>query len=100
MVFRKRSGVLELDPSQITVIRPETPPTEKSPQELTQDRKKRTKAFGGFMTGISATSKEEPQEGRRKRHWHRHRMKMTGVLRAPAGVRQRRSPSPGASFSQ
>src|SRR5258708_7163937 len=26
--------VLELDPSQITVIRPETPPTEKSPQEL------------------------------------------------------------------
>ena len=44
--------VLELDPSQITVIRPETPPQEKSPQELAQDRKNRTKAFGGFMTGI------------------------------------------------
>jgi hypothetical protein len=44
--------VLELDPSQITVIRPETPPTEKTPQELAQDRKNRVKAFGGFMTGI------------------------------------------------
>jgi hypothetical protein len=44
--------VLELDPSQITVIRPETPPTEKSPQELAQDRKNRANAFGEFMTGI------------------------------------------------
>jgi hypothetical protein len=44
--------VLELDPYQITVIRPEMPPTEKSPQELAQDRKNRVKAFGGFMTGI------------------------------------------------
>jgi hypothetical protein len=44
--------VLELDPSQITVIRPETPPTEKSPQELAQDRKNRAKAFGGFMHGM------------------------------------------------
>jgi hypothetical protein len=44
--------VLELDPSQITVIRPETPPTEKSPQELAQDRKNRAKAFGGFMRGM------------------------------------------------
>jgi hypothetical protein len=44
--------VLELDPSQITVIRPETPPAEKSPQELAQDREDRAKAFGGFMTGV------------------------------------------------
>ncbi len=44
--------VLELDPSQITVIRPETPPTEKSAQELAQDRKNRAKAFGGFMQGM------------------------------------------------
>src|SRR5712691_3237376 len=44
--------VLELDPSQITVIRPETPPSEKSLQELTQDRKNREKSFGDFMTGI------------------------------------------------
>jgi hypothetical protein len=44
--------VLELDPSHITVVRPETPPTEKSPQELAQDGKNRAKAFGGFMTGV------------------------------------------------
>jgi hypothetical protein len=44
--------VLELDPSQITVIRPETPPTEKSPQELAQDRENRANAFGEFMTGV------------------------------------------------
>ena len=44
--------VLELDPSQITVIRPETPPTEKSAQELAQDRKNRAKSFGGFMQGM------------------------------------------------
>jgi hypothetical protein len=44
--------VLELDPSQITVIRPETPPREKSPQELAQDRKNRAKSFGSFMHGM------------------------------------------------
>jgi hypothetical protein len=44
--------VLELDPDQITVIRPETPPTEKSPQELVQDRKNRVKSFGSFMHGM------------------------------------------------
>jgi hypothetical protein len=44
--------VLELDPSQIAVIRAAGPPTKKSPQELAQDRKNRAKAFGGFMTGI------------------------------------------------
>jgi hypothetical protein len=45
--------VLELDPTEITVIRPETPPTEKSPQELAQDRKKRAKSFGSFMHGMT-----------------------------------------------
>jgi len=55
--------VLELDRSQITVIRPETPPTEKSPQELAQDRKNRAKAFGGFMTGMV----EDLQRENRKR---------------------------------
>src|SRR6266853_5330152 len=44
--------VLELDPSQITVIRPEIPPMEKSPQELAQDRKNRAKSFGSFMRGM------------------------------------------------
>src|SRR2546427_7260702 len=44
--------VLELDLSEITVIRPETPPTEKSPQEFAQDRKNRAQAFGSFMHGM------------------------------------------------
>ena len=44
--------VLELDPSNITVIRPGTPPTEKSPQELAEDRKNRAKSFGNFMRGM------------------------------------------------
>jgi len=44
--------VLELDPSQITVIRPGTPPTKKSPQELARDRKNRANAFGNFMHGM------------------------------------------------
>jgi hypothetical protein len=44
--------VLELDPPLITVIRPETPPREKSSLELAQDRKNRKKAFGGFMTSM------------------------------------------------
>jgi hypothetical protein len=56
--------VLELDPSQITVIRPETPPTEKTPQELAQDRKNRKKAFGSFMTGmVRDLSEENRREG-------------------------------------
>jgi hypothetical protein len=51
--------VLELDQSQITVIRPEIPPTEKSPQELAQDRKNRAKSFGNFMTGVVQDLSEE-----------------------------------------
>jgi hypothetical protein len=45
--------VLELDPDQITVIRPETPATKKSPQELAQDRKNRAKSFGSFMHSMT-----------------------------------------------
>ena len=37
--------VLELDPSQIAVIRLKAPPSKKSPQELLQDRKNRAKTF-------------------------------------------------------
>jgi len=44
--------VLELDPDQIRIIRPGTPPKDKTPEELAQDRKKRTDAFGGFMRGM------------------------------------------------
>jgi hypothetical protein len=45
--------VLELDPSQIAVIRAAGPPPRKSPQEHAQDRKNRAKAFGSFMHGMT-----------------------------------------------
>src|SRR5712691_8873058 len=49
--------VLELDPPNITVIRPGTPPTEKSPQELARDRKSRAKSFGNFMHEMVESSR-------------------------------------------
>ncbi len=56
--------VLELDPSHITVIRPEIPPTKKSPQELARDRKDRAKSFGNFMTGmVQDLSEDNRREG-------------------------------------
>jgi hypothetical protein len=56
--------VLELDPDQITVIRPKMPPTEKGPQELAQDRKNRANAFGSFMHGmVRGLSEENRHEG-------------------------------------
>jgi hypothetical protein len=48
--------VLELDPSQIRVIRPDSPPTAKSPQELVQDRKNRAKASGSLFRGLDERS--------------------------------------------
>ena len=57
--------VLELDPDQITVIRPETLPMGKSPQELVQDRKNRTKAFGSFMHGIVVHVSESFHKGKK-----------------------------------
>jgi hypothetical protein len=44
--------VLELDPSQMEIVKPDVPPTEKTPAELLEDRKKRDKAFGTFFTGM------------------------------------------------
>src|SRR5713101_1434360 len=56
--------VLELDPSQITIIRAASPPKEKRPKELVQDRKNRAKAFGNFMTDmVRDLSKENRREG-------------------------------------
>jgi hypothetical protein len=55
--------VLELDPDQIAIIRAASPPTEKSPQELAQDRKNRAKAFGNFMTGMVRDLSEENRRG-------------------------------------
>jgi hypothetical protein len=48
--------VLELDPSQIMVIRPDSPPTAKSPKELVQDRKNRAKASGSLFRGLDEGS--------------------------------------------
>ena len=42
--------VLELDPSQIEVVRGDVPPKPKSPTELVEDEQKRAKALGEFMT--------------------------------------------------
>jgi len=56
--------VLELQPEQITVMRPETPPTEKSPKELVHDRKKRAKASGSLFLGIDERSFHQENHGR------------------------------------
>jgi hypothetical protein len=48
--------VLELDPSQIMVIRPDSPLTAKSPKELVQDRKNRAKASGSLFRGLDERS--------------------------------------------
>ena len=44
--------VLELDPSQIEIVRADVPPKEKTPAELLEDKKKRDEAFGSFFTGM------------------------------------------------
>jgi hypothetical protein len=51
--------VLELDPAQITVIRPEMPPPQKSPQELVEDEKNRLKSLGNFMHGMTESLRKE-----------------------------------------
>jgi hypothetical protein len=55
--------VLELDPSQVDIL-DGVDPGEKSPRELAEDRKKRTQAFGDFMTGmVRELSEENRKEG-------------------------------------
>lgn len=44
--------VLELDPSQVIVVDGKEPIREKTDQELAADRKRRSGAFGQFMTGM------------------------------------------------
>lgn len=52
--------VLELDPSQVTVIGQEAAPTkEKSAEELVRDRKKRVEAFGHFMHAVVSAIAEQ-----------------------------------------
>ena len=54
--------VLELDPSQVEIAG-NTTKSEKTPEELVRDRKKRKEAFGSFMTNMV---KELSEENRRK----------------------------------
>lgn len=44
--------VLELDPSQVEIVRADVPPKEKTPAELLEDKKKRDEAFGSSFTGM------------------------------------------------
>jgi len=56
--------VLELDPSQVEVLEAESlPAREKTPEELVQDRKKRTQAMDDFMSDMV---KELSDENRKK----------------------------------
>ena len=56
--------VLELDPSQMEIVRADVPPKEKTPAELLEDEKKRNEAFGSFFTGmVEDLSKENRNKG-------------------------------------
>jgi hypothetical protein len=44
--------VLELDPSQMEIVKADVPPKEKTPAELLEGKKKRDEAFGSFFTGM------------------------------------------------
>jgi hypothetical protein len=44
--------VLELDPSQVEIVKSDSRPKEKTPAELLEDRKKREKAFASFFEGM------------------------------------------------
>src|ERR1700730_17481442 len=56
--------VLELDPSQMEIVKADVPPKEKNPAELLEDKKRRDKAFGSFFTGmVEELSKENRNNG-------------------------------------
>jgi hypothetical protein len=44
--------VLELDPSQVEIVKSDSRAKEKTPAELLEDRKKREKAFASFFEGM------------------------------------------------
>jgi len=56
--------VLELDPSQMEIVRADVPLKEKTPAELLEDKKKRDEAFGSFFTGmVEDLSRENRNKG-------------------------------------
>jgi hypothetical protein len=56
--------VLELDPSQVEIVKADVPRKEKTPTELLEDKKKRDEAFGSFFTGmVEDLSKKNRKKG-------------------------------------
>jgi hypothetical protein len=56
--------VLELDPSQVEIVKSDVPPMEKTPTDLFEDAKRRNEAFGSFLTGmVEELSKENRNNG-------------------------------------
>ena len=58
---------LELDPSQMEIVKADVPPKEKTLAELLEDRKKRGEAFGSFLMdmveGLSKANRNEGGDG-------------------------------------
>jgi hypothetical protein len=44
--------VLELDPSQVEIVRSDSRPKEKTAADLLEDKRKREKAFASFFEGM------------------------------------------------
>ena len=64
--YSDRNGrvVLELDPSQVEILDSEGPVREKTPAELAEDAKKRSRAFVAFMVGlVRALSRQNRKKG-------------------------------------
>lgn len=56
--------VLELDRSQVEIVKVVVPLKEKTPEELLEDEKKREKAFGSFLGGmVESFSRENRKKG-------------------------------------
>ena len=56
--------VLELDRSQLRVVKVVVPVKEKTPEQLLEDEKKREAAFGSFMAGmVGDLSRENRKRG-------------------------------------
>ena len=56
--------VLELDRSQVEIVKVVAPLKEKTPEELLEDEKKRDKAFGSFLGSmVESLSRENRNKG-------------------------------------
>ena len=59
--------VLELDPSQVEIVKSDSHPKDKTPADLLKDKKKREKAFTSFFEGmvkdLSRVNREKGGDG-------------------------------------